>query len=142
MKHPLHPALVHFPIACWTLATAADLAGLWWLRWPLWQFALALLVVGCVGGLLAAAAGFVELLKLPAQHSAEADAYWHMALALGTWCLYAGSLWLRLPDLQPQPAGTVALMLSGCGFVALAATGWLGGKLVYVHGVGRASAPD
>ena len=28
MRHPLHPALVHFPIACWSLATAADLAGL------------------------------------------------------------------------------------------------------------------
>ncbi|WP_343251093.1 DUF2231 domain-containing protein, partial [Pseudoxanthomonas sp. KAs_5_3] len=25
MRHPLHPALVHFPIACWSLATAGDL---------------------------------------------------------------------------------------------------------------------
>ena len=30
MSHPLHPALVHFPIACWSLATVTDLASLYW----------------------------------------------------------------------------------------------------------------
>ena len=140
MKHPLHPALVHFPVACWSLATLADVAGLWWTRWPLWQLAFALLAIGCASGLLAAAAGVYELLKLPARHPAERDANVHMGLALLTWCLYAGSLLLRLPEMQPIPPETLALALSVAGFAALAVTGWLGGKLVYVHGVGRAQA--
>ena len=46
----------------------------------------------------------------------------------------------ELPEMQPIPPETLALALSVAGFAALAATGWLGGKLVYVHGVGRAQA--
>ena len=140
MKHPLHPALVHFPVACWSLATLADIAGLWWTRWPLWQFGLAMLGIGCLAGLAAAAAGLLELLKLPPEHPAAGDANRHMGMALAAWTLYAGSLVLRMPDLQPIPPGTAALVLSVAGFAALAVTGWLGGKLVYVHGVGRAQA--
>ena len=40
MKHPLHPALVHFPIACWSLATLADIAGQWSTRWSFWEWSL------------------------------------------------------------------------------------------------------
>lgn len=140
MSHPLHPALVHFPVACWSLGTLADLAGLWWTRWPLWQLSAAMLAVGCATGLLAAAAGLVELLKLPPEHPAAADANRHMLLALTAWSLYAGSLFLRTRDLMPIEPDAIAIAASIAGFLALAATGWLGGKLVYVHGVGRADA--
>jgi len=141
VKHPLHPALVHFPVACWSLATLADIAGACWPRWPWWQFAAALLAVGCAAGLAAAATGLLELLKLPPEHPAAVDANRHMGMALTAWCLYAGSLLLRMPDMQPVPPGTLATSLSVAGFIALAVTGWLGGKLVYVHGIGRAGAP-
>lgn len=138
MKHPLHPALVHFPVACWSLATLADVAGLWWTRWPLWQLSAAMLAVGCAVGLLAAAAGLLELLKLSPEHPAAADANRHMLLALTAWCLYAGSLFLRMKHLQPAEPGALAIAAGVAGFLALGATGWLGGKLVYVHGVGNA----
>jgi uncharacterized membrane protein len=29
MRHPLHPAIVHFPVACWSLTVITDFAGLW-----------------------------------------------------------------------------------------------------------------
>src|SRR5690606_40767462 len=45
MKHPLHPALVHFPIACWTLATLADIGSRWWGE-PAWRSAGGLLLIG------------------------------------------------------------------------------------------------
>lgn len=140
-NHPLHPALVHFPVACWSLATLADIAGLWWTRWPLWQLAAAMLVVGCAMGLLAAAAGLLELLKLPPEHPAAADANRHMLAALGAWSLYALSLFLRLQGFMPMPPDAPALACSVAGFLALAAAGWLGGRLVYAHGVGRADPP-
>lgn len=142
MRHPLHPALAHFPVACWSLATLSDIVGLWWTRWPLWQLSLAMLAIGCIAGLAAAAAGFLELLKLPPEHPAAGDANRHMGMALTAWSLYAGSLLLRVPDLQPVRPGTLALALGVAGFAVLAATGWLGGKLVYVHGVGRARTPQ
>lgn len=141
MKHPLHPALVHFPVACWSLATLADIAGLWWTRLPLWQLAAAMLVAGCAMGLLAAGAGLLELVKLPSDHPANGDAQRHMLAALGAWSLYATSLFLRSDGAMPAPPDALALAASIAGFMALAVAGWLGGKLVYVHGVGRAHAP-
>ncbi len=139
MKHPLHPALVHFPIACWSLATLADIAGLWSTRWPFWQWSLGLLIVACAMGLVAAVAGFLDLLNLSPEHPANKDANRHMVMALTTWGLYAFSLVARMEGMQPVPPNVIALVLSGLGLLALCATGWLGGKLVYVHGVGGVS---
>ena len=136
MSHPVHPAVVHFPVACWSLATLADVVGLFWAPPWLWQLAFALTVLGCAFGLVAALAGFWELLKLPAEHPAGSTAHAHMGLALTSWCLYAGSALLRLHDRQPLPPDTWALALGGVGLLSLLATGWLGGKLVYGYGVG------
>lgn len=141
MKHPLHPALVHFPMASWCLATALDGVALAWPQALLAQVTAGLLAFGCVAGLAAAAAGFLELLKLPDGDPAEKLAYRHMGLALTSWCLYAGSLLLRvrgtqLAQMQLVAPGVVALVLSGLGLLVLLATGWLGGSLVYGHGVG------
>lgn len=136
MKHPLHPALVHFPIACWSLASLADLAGQWSTRWPFAQWSLGLLIVGCATGLVAAGAGLLDFSKLAPAHPALADASRHMALALTAWGLYAVSLLLRVDGMQPVPPTATALVPSGLGFLTLCATGWLGGKLVYEHGAG------
>lgn len=136
MNHPLHPALVHFPLACWSLATLMDLAYLLWPQVWLWQLAFVLLMLGCGFGLLAALAGFLELLKLPAEHPAAGTAQAHMGLAMVTFCLYAGSLFLRIHEQQPVAPAVPALVLSGLGLLALLITGWLGGQLVYRHGVG------
>lgn len=137
MKQPLHPALVHFPVACWTLGTLADFGGLWWARWPLWQPAFWLLVVGCATGLLAAAAGFHELVRLPVEHPAARDASRHMLLALGAWVAYAASLFLRLDGTTPVAPDTLALGTSAVGFLLLVGAGHMGGRLVYVHGAGH-----
>ena len=138
MKHPLHPALVHFPVACWTLASMADALSLFWRTGPLQLLAAVLLALGCALGLLAATAGFIELLKLPANHPAERTAYQHMGLALTSWSLYAASLFLRIEHQQFIAPDVLALLLSGAGLLVLLATGWLGGQLVYRHGVGVA----
>ena len=55
-------------------------------------------------------------------------------------CLYAGSLFLRMKHLQPAEPGALAIAAGVAGFLALGATGWLGGKLVYVHGIGKSNA--
>lgn len=140
MRHPLHPALVHFPVACWTLATLADATGVLHPDARLAQCAAGLMAVGCAIGLLAALAGFVELLRLPPAHPAGRDAVTHMALALVAWCLYAGSLVLRI-DVEAgvlRRPDIAALAASALGWVALLGAGWMGGTLVYRHGVGMA----
>jgi len=137
MKLPLHPALVHFPVACWTLGTLADAIGAFRSSVLPWQLAFGLLCVGTAMGLLAAAAGFYELARLPEDHPAQDDAQRHMRLALSAWVAYASALFLRMDGTTPTPPGAIALIASIIGFLLLAATGHMGARLVYVHGVGR-----
>lgn len=134
VRHPLHPALVHFPIACWTLAVAADFAGLW-LGESAWRWSGGLLAVGCTMALAAVLAGLLELSRV-AEGAAMRDAYLHMAAMLVALTLFSLRLLLRLDQLQPLAPNTVSLLLDLGGFAALALGGWLGGRLVYRHGVG------
>ena len=135
MSHPLHPALVHFPIACWSLATAADMASLWFGE-PAWRLAGVLLVLGTLIALAAMATGFIELMKVGAEHPASRDLNRHVLLMLTAGCLYATSLVLRLQGTALTQPDTVDLGLSVAGFLVLGVGGWFGGKLVYGHGVG------
>lgn len=48
--------------------------------------------------------------------------------------------WLRLPD--PANFRGAPLWLSLIGVGLLAVSGWLGGKMVYVHGIAVDAAPD
>lgn len=141
MSHPLHPALVHFPIACWSLATAADVASLWWGK-PAWLLAGVLLALGTLIALAAMATGFIELLKVGAEHPATRDLNRHLLLMLTAWCLYATSLFLRLQGTTLTEPDSVDLGLSVVGFVVLGMGGWFGGKLVYGHGVGVEKHPS
>lgn len=140
MSHPLHPALVHFPIACWSLATAADVASLWWGK-PAWMLAGTLLALGTLIALAAMATGFIELMKVDAEHPATHDLNRHLLLMLSAWCLYATSLFLRLQGTTLTRPDTLDLGLSVVGFVVLGVGGWFGGKLVYAHGVGVDKPP-
>jgi len=134
-RHPLHPALVHFPVACWTMATGTDFAGLW-LGESAWQWSAGLLTVGSAIAMFAMAAGLLELARIP-EGQAMRDAYLHMAAMLIAFILFTASLLLRLDDLQPLAPDWIALLLDAAGFIFLVAGGWLGAKLVYHHGVGR-----
>ncbi|HEY0504861.1 MAG TPA: DUF2231 domain-containing protein [Lysobacter sp.] len=134
MRHPLHPALVHFPVATWSLASLAD-AGALIVGEPAWRLAGIAMAVGTVMALPAMALGFVDFLKIPAGSAAERDARRHMAWVSAAWCAYAASLLLRLDGTSLIAPGVASLCLGAAGFVALCVAGWLGGKLVYVHGV-------
>lgn len=135
MAHPLHPALVHFPVACWSLGTVADVASVW-LGQSAWWLAGVLLVVGTIMALAAMLTGLLELAKIEQPSPAFTDANRHMVLILVAWMLYATSAFLRLQDMTLTAPGMVEIGLSVAGFVVLSAAGWLGGKLVYQHGVG------
>ena len=139
MSHPLHPALVHFPIACWTLATLTDVAIVAGLAHgqPAWSFAGALMAIGVVTALAAMATGLLEFTKLGDAHPAEAVAQRHMGFVLAAWGCYAASLYLRVRGMHAIAPGMPALALGVVGFACLGVAGWLGGKLVYTHGVGR-----
>ncbi|MGH8506719.1 MAG: DUF2231 domain-containing protein [Stenotrophobium sp.] len=137
-RHPLHPALVHFPVACWSLATAADFASLWFGE-VAWRWSGGLLTVGCIMALAAMLAGLLELSRVP-EGAALRAAYWHMTAMLAALALFSMRLLLRLDHLQPLAPDRVSLWLDAGGFLALAGGGWFGGLLVYRYGVGGSRA--
>lgn len=135
MRHPLHPAIVHFPVACWSLAVAADFAGLWFGE-AAWRWSAGLLTAGCAMALAAMTAGMMELPRVP-EGAAMRDAYLHMAAVLTAFTLFAARLFLRLDHYAPLPPDAVSLLLDAGGFAALAVGGSFGGRLVYGHGIGH-----
>ena len=135
MHHPLHPALVHFPIACWSLATAADLAGLVWGE-PVWRLAGVLLLAGIGFSIPAMLAGFFELARIAEGNPAIKDVNRHMIMVMCALAFYTASLFLRLQGTHLVEPGVLAIGMSVLGFLFLAVAGWLGGKLVYAHRLG------
>lgn len=142
---PFHPALVHFPIACWTGALLMELAALGGAGAGWWEAARLALAAGTVTGLLAAAAGFLEYAATARDPGVARLVERHLVLAGLAWtCFTANWLWrvalpgAALPD-APWPAfGLLGLSLSGFGL--LLAAGHAGARLVYVHGVGSGGA--
>ncbi|WP_417812700.1 DUF2231 domain-containing protein [Thalassospira alkalitolerans] len=133
-RHPLHLAIVHFPIACWSLAVAADVASLW-LDEAAWQWPCGLLVVGIVTAVLAIAAGLFEL-RLIADGPAIRDTWRHMVAMLLAFSFLPARLLMRLDHLQPLAPDKLSFILGAFGLVSLAIGGWLGGKLVCHHRIG------
>ncbi|HET7832596.1 MAG TPA: DUF2231 domain-containing protein [Gallionella sp.] len=136
MAHPLHPALVHFPVACWSLTTFGDLAGLVFHDQRVWVVSGVLLVLGLVTALAAMSAGLIELRKIEEGSAAMRVANWHMSLIVIVWALYGLALFMRLNGANLMPPNGISIGLSVLGFLLLGAAGWLGGSLVYEHGIG------
>lgn len=82
--------------------------------------------------MLAIAVGFVELTRVPPDGPANRDALLHMGIMMLAFVVFSTRL-LRNFGEAPD---AVALWLDAAGFICLAVGGWLGGRLVYVHGIG------
>jgi uncharacterized membrane protein len=136
--HPLHPALVHFPVVCWTAAPVLD--GVYFLTQApvFWQAAYICLAIGVVMGLLAICAGLMDLMTIASDHPAEPVAQRHMLLMGSAWSLYVLVLVLHPLHGEPTPQQLwTDFGLSLAGFLLLAAGAYAGARLVYDFGIGR-----
>jgi len=134
LGHPLHPALVHFPIALLLSATVADLAWMaGYFRDP--HFAAVLMASGLVMGLVAMGAGLIDFAKL--DEAVVPHALRHMAAVGMAWLGYGVALYLRRDVLfGAATIEPISLALSAASAFVLALGGWLGGRLVYTFGAG------
>jgi uncharacterized membrane protein len=134
LGHPVHPVLVHFPIALLLSATIADLAWVAGLTTNT-QIAAVMMAGGLAGGLLAMGAGMVDFARL--DEAVVPHALRHMTVVGLAWLGYGIALYLRRDSLSANGVvGTPALVLSIVSALVLALGGWLGGRLVYTFGAG------
>jgi uncharacterized membrane protein len=134
LGHPLHPAVVHFPIALLLSATAADLAWVTGLTADA-HLAAILLAGGLTMGLVAMGAGLLDFSRV--EEAVVPHVLQHMAAVGTAWLGYAVALYLRRGVFtgSAEP-GDVSIVVSLVSAVVLALGGWLGGRLVYTFGAG------
>jgi uncharacterized membrane protein len=136
--HPIHPMLVTIPIGLWLFSLVADLLATRSTAPETWAVvALYTMVGGIIGALAAALPGLIDLLSLK-DPALKKTALTHMGINLTVVALYVVNAWMRWG--QPTVGG-VPLWLSVLAIAMLVVSGWLGGKMVYLAGVG-VSAPE
>ncbi len=134
-KHPIHPMLVVFPIGLWIFSLACDLIGRSVGTTDVWfTVALYTMVGGWIGALAAAVPGLIDFLYYQGgAPPVKGIAIKHMAINLTAVALYAVNIWLRASG---QESMTIPFILSVVGVCMIAVSGWLGGQMVHVYGVG------
>jgi uncharacterized membrane protein len=129
--HPIHPMLVQFPIVCFILTLVCDLlytqghtelatASKW------------LLLIGLVFAALAALAGLTDFLG--DKRIQGSDAIKHAAANVTAVVLELVNLLLRRGN--DDFIGSTGVWISAVVVLILLYSGWMGGKLVYRHGIG------
>lgn len=135
--HPFHPILVTVPIGAWVASLVFDIGSrivgnpAFLAKGSVW-----LVAIGVVGALLAAMIGFLDLMAIPTGTRAFRTGLLHMSLNLLVTGAYVGNFfWRQAGYDQPGPVAIGPLVLSVLSLAALAASGYLGGKLAYRYGV-------
>jgi uncharacterized membrane protein len=130
--------LVPIPIGLWIFSLVCDLIHAGGSTNPAWTtVAFYCMGGGIVGALAAAVPGLIDLVSLPA--GPRSTALKHMAINLVVVALYAVNFWQRLE--APGTPGNL-VWLSLVSVALLAVSGWLGGKMVFEHGIAVDTPPE
>ena len=141
---PLHPAVVHFPIALLLVGAVFAAAAVFVRRWHLPLFAAILLSLGALGAVAATATGEEEEEKvehampsaepLLEEHAGWGESARNAGLLAAVIALGAATLASR-PVLGRSLSVLTALVAIGAAYGVVQA-GHFGGELVYRHGAG------
>ena len=134
--HPLHPPLTDATIGIYTFATVAavlsrlgvsdeNLATAWWLA----------LIAGLVVTAPTALTGFVDWLTISRGTPLWRTATLHLSAMLSATIVFAIAAGAGHADYVDQAVGGGPLVLTLIGFGLLTLGGWLGGAVVFVHGM-------
>ena len=134
--HPLHPPLTDATIGAYTFATAMavlsrlgvsdeNTATVWWLA----------LIAGLVVTLPTALTGFADWLDISRGTPLWRTATAHLTAMLCATVLFAIAAGAGHADYVDRAVSGGALILTLAGYVVLAVGGWLGGAIVFVHGM-------
>lgn len=137
--HPLHPMFVHIPVGLWPSALIFDLityfgpassALVWVSFWCVCG--------GILGAMVAVPTGFVDWLDIK-RKPAKLIGVAHMGLNSIVLMLFLASMCTRLvAGLGSYRVDLISMILCFVGVVLLLISSYLGGRMVYAHGIGVA----
>jgi uncharacterized membrane protein len=134
--HPLHPPLTDFTIGTYGFATIAAIlqvagvaehntAAAWWLA----------LVVGLCSTALTATTGFIEWIEIEWGSELWKTATTHLAVMLAATGVFLAAALVGHDDYTRGDVSGLAFALTIVAFALLTLGGWLGGAIVFVHGM-------
>lgn len=109
-----------------------ELAKGWWLA----------LLIGLGFGALAAVTGLVDWLSITRGTPLWRTATTHLIVMVVANLLFGVAAILGHAGYVDGEVGTAPLVLALCGFVALTVGGWIGGSIVFVHGMRVLQLPE
>jgi uncharacterized membrane protein len=136
--HPLHPAVVHFPLACWVLLPFSDLAALYYAI-EFETASLFLLASGVTIGLLALISGMIDMAQLPKNDEVDRLSIIHSSIMATVWCAFAFFLFMRSQDGSLVDHSIYLMAASWLTGIITMIGGWFGAELVYKQGAGSHS---
>lgn len=134
--HAWHPVMIHVPLVALPLAAALDLVA-WARPSGRWRDAgTTLWWVGLAGAAAAVATGLLAFNRVDHSDPSHELMTLHRNLAFGSLAvLLAAAIWRWR---RPPARGAAALAVAGA--LGLGLVGYLGGEMVYRHGLGIATA--
>src|SRR5262245_51903580 len=134
--HPIHPSLTDATIGLYTFAAGAallswlgvspdNLATAWWLA----------LVGGLIVTVPTALTGFADWLTIPPGTPLWRTATLHLSAMLTATVTFAIAAGAGHEDYVGRTVGGGSLVLTLIGYGVMALGGWLGGAIVFVHGM-------
>jgi uncharacterized membrane protein len=134
--HPLHPPLTDATIGAYTTATLlgilafagvseSNLTKAWWLA----------LLVGLGATALTALTGFIDWLYITWRSPLWWTATWHMLTMLSATAFFALAAGFGHDRYVVGTMGSWTFIATLIGWVLLTLGGWLGGSVVFVHGM-------
>jgi nitrite reductase/ring-hydroxylating ferredoxin subunit/uncharacterized membrane protein len=134
-SHPLHPMLVAFPLGLWIPSFVLDVLGRATGNQLYWTAGFLTIIGGCIGAVLAAGAGVVDLFySVPKNSSARGRGYIHGGLNTLVLLIFIFVAARRgSPYTMPD---NLCILLSAIAVLALGVSGWLGGTLSYRNQIG------
>lgn len=136
--HPIHPIVVHFPIALLCASVAFDALASRWPTAGLREASLYSLLAGVMSAALAVATGGMEEDLAKRAGAPESVLDLHESLGTVTLVVFVVLLGSRLAMQWGwlKEIRSLTLGLGVIGIVILALTGYWGGELVYTYGIG------
>jgi uncharacterized membrane protein len=129
--------IIPFPIALWIFSLVADVIYLWRGN-PIWKDYISFyaLLGGILGAAVAAVPGFIDWLSI-SNREVKKLADWHARLNVIALLVFIADFYLRTRGGARWVGSslTIPLAISVVGIILITISGWLGGEMVYVHGV-------